>query len=290
LLSKYLVFQGREDMDKAKVSITRFENPERTIISAVRLIGGVADLDRSGFQVIIKPGIFDPGRPLHTDARIAKAVASLFHNTKDISFAESDNPMRTGIEALRITGYNQTSRIGLMDLSSNLSQVKMGRLRLLKEQKFSKFLLNADVLLNIPVMKGDPKTGMVSIGMKNLFGLIPDKMKSHFHRDLDDVLVELLKIFKPSLTIVDATTSWIGMYPDQEPVNLGIIVAGRDVVAVDTVCCKIMGINPARVGHLVRAAKAKKGTIDLDRIEILGMQLAEARELFLDASRSRIQS
>jgi uncharacterized protein (DUF362 family) len=274
-------------MEKTKVSITKFENPERSILSAVRLIGGVADLDRSGFQVIIKPGIFDPSRPLHTDARIAKAVASLFHNTKDISFAESDNPMRTAIEALRITGYNQTSRIGLMDLSSNLAQVKMGRLRLLKEQKFSKFLLNTDVLLNIPVMKGDPKTGMVSIGMKNLFGLIPDKMKSHFHRDLDDVLVELLKIFKPSLTIVDATTSWIGMYPNQKPVNLGLIVAGRDIVAVDTVCCRIMGINPARVRHLVLAAKAKKGTMDLERIDVLGMQLAEARELFLNASRSR---
>jgi uncharacterized protein (DUF362 family) len=288
LLSKYLVFQGREDMEKTKVSITKFENPERSILSAVRLIGGVEDLDRSGFQVIIKPCIFDPSHPPYTDARVAGAAASLFHNTKDISFAESDNPMRTGIDALRKTGYNQTSRVGLMDLSSSLAQVKRGRLRLLKDQKFSKFLLNTDVLVNIPVMKGDLKTGTVSIGLKNLFGLIPDRMKSHFHRDLDEVLVELLKIFKPSLTIVDATTSYVGTYPDQKPVNLGLIVAGRDTVAVDTICCKIMGINPARARYLLLAAKAKKGTIDLDRIDVLGLQLAEARELFLDASRSRI--
>jgi uncharacterized protein (DUF362 family) len=213
----------------------------------------------------------------------------LFHNTKDISFAESDNPMRTGIDALRRTGYDQTSRVGLMDLSSSLAQVKRGRLRLLKGQEFSKFLLNTDVLVSLPVMKGDPKTGAISIGMKNLFGLIPDRMKAHFHRDLDEVLVELLKIFKPSLTIVDATTPYIGMYPDQKPVSLGLVVAGRDIVAVDTVCCKIMGINPARARHLVLAAKAKKGTIDLDRIDVLGMQLSEARELFLNASRSHIQ-
>jgi len=273
-------------MEKVKVSITKFENPERTILTAVRMIGGVTDLDRPGFQVIIKPGIFDPSRPPYTDIRVAKAAASLFHKTKDISFAESDNPMRTGMEALRRTGYNQISRVGLLDLSSSLSQLKRGRPRLLKGQKFSKFLLNTDILLNLPVMKGDPRTGAISIGMKNLFGLIPDKMKSHFHRDLDEILVELLKIFKPSLTVVDATAAYMGTYPDYKPVNLGLIVAGRDVVAVDTVCCKIMGMSPAKVRHLILASRAKKGTMDINEIEVLGLQLTEARELFLSAQRS----
>nr|MDO8098087.1 DUF362 domain-containing protein [Candidatus Njordarchaeota archaeon] len=273
-------------MEKAKVSITKFENPERTILTAVRLIGGVADLDCAGFQVIIKPGIFDPSRPPYTDIRVAKAVTSLFHNTKDISFAESDNPLRTGMEALVRTGYNRINRVGLVDLSSSLSQVKRGRLRLLKGQRFSKFLLNTDILLNLPVMKGDPKTGAISIGLKNLFGLIPDKMKPHYHRDLDEVLIELLKIFKPSLTIVDATTAYVGSYPDYKPVNSRLIIAGRDVVAVDAVCCNIMGMNPARVRYLALAAKAKKGTLDVNGIEVLGLQLVEARELFLGASRS----
>jgi uncharacterized protein (DUF362 family) len=273
-------------MEKTKVAIKKSDNLGRSVAAAVRLIGGIPDLDRSGFQVIIKPGIFDPSHPPYTDAKVAKAVASLFHKTKDISFAESGNAIRSGVEALRMAGYNQISRAGLIDLSSSLAKVKGGRLRLLRGQKFSKFLIKADILLSLPVMKGDPKTGTISVGMKNLFGLVPDKTKMHFHRDIDEVLVELLRIFKPSLTIVDATTAYLGPYWDYKPLNLGLIVAGRDVVAVDTVCCKIMGINPWRIKHLVLASKARKGTMNISEIEVLGLQLTEARELFLSAARS----
>jgi uncharacterized protein (DUF362 family) len=273
-------------MEKAKVSIKESDNLGRSVAEAVRLIGGISDLDRSGFQVIIKPSIFDPSHPPYTDARVAVAAAALFRKTKDISFAESDNTLRSGVEALRIAGYDQNNRTGLISLSTSLTQVKRARLRLLRGQKFSKFLIKADTLLNIPVMKGDPKTGTISVGMKNLYGLVPDEMKTHFHRDIDEVLVELLKIFKPSLTLVDATTAYLGPYWDYRPVNLGLIVAGRDVVAVDTICCKIMGINPWRIRHLVLASKTRKGTMDINEIEVLGLQLIEAREMFLSATRS----
>jgi uncharacterized protein (DUF362 family) len=270
-------------LEKTKVSITRFRNPEQSVLRAVKLIGGIVDLDQPGKQVIMKPGIFDPTRPPYTDVRVAKAAAALFHSTKDISFAESDNPVRTGMQALRQVGYGEISRVGLVDLSSNLTQTKKPRAKLLKEQKFSRILLKVDVLVNLPVMKADPKTVQMSVGVKNIFGLIPEKTKSRFHGNLDEVLVELLKIFKPDLTIVDATMPCVGSYPDYRPISLGLVVAGRDVVAVDAVCAKIIGISPESVRHLSLAAKAKIGTLDLNEIQIVGLELEEAKETFSEA-------
>lgn len=168
-----------------------------------------------------------------------------------------------------------------------MTKTKRPRLRLLKEQMFSKILLEANVLVNLPVMKGEPKTGQMSIGVKNLFGLIPERTKPRFHGCLDEVLVELLKIFKPALTIVDATTPCVGSYPDYKQVNLGLVVAGRDVVAVDTVCAKIMGINPQSIRHLSLASEAGIGTVDLDEIEVVGMHLGEAEEAFRSALNAR---
>jgi uncharacterized protein (DUF362 family) len=273
-------------LDKAQVSIARFRNAEQSVLRAVKLIGGIADLDQPGKQVIIKPGIFDPSRPPYADVRVARATAALFHSTKDISFAESDNPVRTSMQALRQVGYDQISRVGLVDLSSNLVLTRKYRAKLLKEQKFSKILLKTDVLVNLPVMKADLKTGRMGIGVKNIFGLIPEKTKSRYHSSLDDVLVELLKMFKPDLTVVDATVPCIGSYPDYNPVSLGLIVAGRDVVAVDAVCARIMGIAPESVKHLNLAAKARIGKIDRNEIEVVGLQLDEAKEAFSSAMKA----
>jgi uncharacterized protein (DUF362 family) len=265
---------------RVKVSITRFGSPEQSLSRAVRLIGGIADLDRRGLQVLIKPGIFDPNHSPYANLKVAKAVTSLFHATKDISFAESDNHLRTSMQALKGAGYDQISRVGLVNLSDNLTQVKKARIKLLKDQKFSKILLKTDVLVDLPVMKTESSVGGISIGVKNLLGLIPDKVKTHLHGILDEVLAELLKMFKPDLTVVDATTAYLGSYPNHKPFNIGLIVAGRDVVAVDAVCCMMMGINPERVRHLALAAKAGLGSINPNEIEVVGLKLDEVTPTF----------
>jgi uncharacterized protein (DUF362 family) len=265
---------------RVKVSITRFQSPEQSLSRAVRLIGGIEDLDRLGHQVLIKPGIFDPAHSAYASLRVAKAVRSLFHKTKDISFAESDNHLRTSVQALKTAGYDQVTRVGLVNLSDNLTQKKKTRIKVLRNQEFSKILLNTDVLVNLPVMKTESSIGGISIGVKNLFGLIPDKIKSHLHSVLDEVLLELLKTFKPDLTIVDATTTYMGSYPNHKPFHTGLIVAGRDVVAVDAVCCVMMGINPETVKYLSLAGRARIGTIDLNEIEVVGLKLDEVMPTF----------
>jgi uncharacterized protein (DUF362 family) len=129
-------------------------------------------------------------------------------------------------------------------------------------------------------MKTETSVGGISIGVKNLLGLIPDKVKTHLHAILDEVLVELLKMFKPDLTVVDATTAYLGSYPNHKPFNIGLIVAGRDVVAVDAVCCMMMGINPQRVRHLALASRAGLGSIDPSEIEVVGLKLEEVTPTF----------
>jgi uncharacterized protein (DUF362 family) len=272
--------RGGADLAKVKVSIVRFQSPEQSLLRAIKLIGGIDDLDRPRHQVLIKPGIFDPIRSPHANLAVAKAVISLFHKTRDISFAESNNHLRTSLQALKAGGYDQITRVGLVDLSDNLTKIKKTRAKILRDQKFSRILLDADVLVDFPVMKTESSMGGISIGVKNLFGLIPDKIKSSFHPILDDVLLELLKLFKPDLTVVDATTLYLGSYPNQKPFKTGLIVVGRDAVAVDAVCCMMMGINPESVKHLLMATRGRLGTIDPGDIEVVGLRLDEVTPTF----------
>jgi uncharacterized protein (DUF362 family) len=62
-------------------------------------------------------------------------------------------------------------------------------------------------------------------------------------------------------------------HPPGKPLSLGLLVAGRDGIAVDIVCAKIMGINPKEVKHLMLSQKKGLGITKDDIIEIKGETL-----------------
>jgi uncharacterized protein (DUF362 family) len=99
---------------------------------------------------------------------------------------------------------------------------------------------------------------IVTLGMKNMFGLLPEKFKAKYHaKDISNVIVDINSVLKPALTVVDGFVGMEGHGPtDGTPVAMNIIVAGTDPVATDAACCKIMGIDPLQVKH-IRVAQEK---------------------------------
>jgi hypothetical protein len=64
---------------------------------------------------------------------------------------------------------------------------------------------------------------------------------------------------------------------------MDLLVAGRDIVAVDAVCTAIMGFNPGSVRHLALAAEKGIGEAALSRITIKGVPIEEVRRPFRHA-------
>jgi hypothetical protein len=61
------------------------------------------------------------------------------------------------------------------------------------------------------------------------------------------------------------------------PSPLGVLVAGDNGPAVDTVCCRLMGFGPEEVPHLVHVHELGLGPIDLEKIELQGAELLKER-------------
>jgi hypothetical protein len=138
---------------------------------------------------------------------------------------------------------------------------------------------DATVVVNLPAMKTHTLTG-VTLGMKNAFGILP-MPKADFHDRLPEVLGDLVRIRKPDLTIVDGLVAMEGDGPLWgSPMPMGVLVAGRDMLAVDAVCTALMGFEAARVDALRLAAARGLGEIDLRRINIVGTPVAAARRAF----------
>ncbi len=141
----------------------------------------------------------------------------------------------------------------------------------------SRYLYEVDVVISVPVMKTHFHTG-ITIALKNLKGCLRPVDKRRLHeRDLVPALAVVNELVQPlvSVTICDATTAYEGMGPAAaDPVSLGLVIASRDPVATDVVCCQLMGLEPSRVPLIGASAARGVGTADPGRIEVRGEAIA----------------
>ena len=128
-------------------------------------------------------------------------------------------------------------------------------------------------------MKTHTETG-VTLGMKNLFGLLPDKFKGKYHtKGMHKVVADITTAINPHLTVVDGFVAMEGRGPvGGSPVQMETIVAGRDVVAVDATASRLMGIDPHEIGHIMMAHE--RGLGEVDSVEVVGETLANAVRVF----------
>lgn len=121
-------------------------------------------------------------------------------------------------------------------------------------------------------LKTHKDTG-VTLGMKNMFGLLPDKFKGKYHlKGISKVVTDINLVLRPVLTVIDGFVGMEGPGPiSGTPVKTNLIISGKDVVATDATACRIMGINPHEIKHINRAYE--KGLGQIDDIQVKGEQL-----------------
>ena len=107
---------------------------------------------------------------------------------------------------------------------------------------------------------------------------------------MNNNLVALARATKPHIAVVDG---FIGMHREGPrhgtPIPLGTVIAGTDAVAVDAVAAAVMGFDPASIGYLHYAQQAGLGTIDLERIRVVGDTIARVRRRCVPHSNHDVQ-
>jgi uncharacterized protein (DUF362 family) len=172
-----------------------------------------------------------------------------------------------------------------------LVNVVMGLIR--KEYWLPNLVLEADVLISVPVLKNHYLAG-TTLGMKNMIGVAPNdiyhapgqvcekKELSHADVELQQHIVDLNLARKPDYVVIDGlrgmTDGPIGSQIVDPP--MGLMIAGRDVVAVDTVGTLVMGYDPASVRYLQMGQQVNLGTTDSAWIQVVGEPVAQARRDF----------
>ena len=246
-------------------------NVKKSVKKAIDLIGGMDQIVNRGDSVLIKPNFVAPFSGAVTNFNIIEEVVEEVRKCGgEPILGESagfEFDTEKTFDIIGATKFAQNIGVKLVNFDAeHMEKIKVNQ-RFLKELMIPKIVLEADVLINIPKMKMHGIT-TVSFGMKNLMGIPNRESRRKLHvLGIERGIVTLNTVFKPDLTIVDGLTVMGSKAVYGNELDLGVIVAGKDVVSVDQVCCELIGIKPQNIKHIRHAIK--KG-IEQGHPEIVG--------------------
>lgn len=133
--------------------------------------------------------------------------------------------------------------------------------RVFKSLDVPKSVLDADSIVNLPVMKTHCLTGL-TCSLKHFWGVVP-RVRHQYHLVVDDAIADITSFLKPKIahTIVDGTIAMEGNAPRTGTSKIcNVILASTDPVALDAVVAKYMGMPIPK--HVITAANRGVGVLN----------------------------
>ncbi len=254
----------------SSVSLLRAESYDlltlrQSIEALLEPLGGMEAFVKPGDRVLLKPNLLTGARPTKecvTRPEVVYCVAQLVKAAGGLPFLGDGPAFGSAQGVAQANGY-----LPLMEeLQVPIVEFKGVRYETVSKE-FDHFLLSkevmeADVVINLPKVKSHVQLTL-TMGVKNLFGCVPGKMKAWWHmeagKDADrfgQMLVETARTISPNLTILDGIMGHEGNGPSNgEARALGILAASANVFALDRAVVDILQVAPERVLTITAARK-----------------------------------
>jgi uncharacterized protein (DUF362 family) len=142
--------------------------------------------------------------------------------------------------------------------------------RRLHEAKEHELILQADVLINVPVLKSHGGATL-TVAMKNLMGIVWDRGEWHAN-NLHQCIADFASYRKPDLNVVDAYNVLMQHGPRgvsaADVANMRSLLLSTDLVTADAAAAKLFGLEPQAVSYIGIAHEMGVGRKDLENLAI----------------------
>ncbi|MBW4685157.1 MAG: DUF362 domain-containing protein [Komarekiella atlantica HA4396-MV6] len=247
---------------KPSVSLIRATSYERdalreSLATLLEPLGGMAAFVKKGDRVLLKPNLLTGSRPTKectTRPELVYEVAQMVIEAGGKPFL-GDSPAFGSAKGVAVAnGYLHI----LEELNLPIIEFHGKRYQTVNEDfnhlRLCKEAMEADVVINLPKVKSHMQLTL-TLGVKNLFGCVPGKMKAWWHMEAGkdanrfaEMLVETARAINPNLTILDGIIGHEGNGPSGgEPRQLGILAAASNVFALDRAMIEILNVPPEQV-------------------------------------------
>lgn len=130
----------------------------------------------------------------------------------------------------------------------------------------------------------------MSAGIKNVAMSFPSteeqgtpKKDKGIHDNLHGFIKAMAEKIKIDISIVSLNPVMVATGPTKGiSKHTGLVITGNNPICVDTVCARMLGFKPQAIGYLYQLEKDGFKETDINNINILGIDLKKAEEIFAD--------
>lgn len=286
-------------MEKELISIVKVKDNQvqKAVFEAFELIGASKLMAKAGMKILLKPNVLsakEPEKGVTTNPEIIRAVIRWLKqfNPSKIYCGDSAGGIAPGTteKALKICGIAQVcEEEGALCIPLEKTERKIYKVEnplVLNEISTSSLFDEVDLTINLPKIKTHGLC-ILTCCVKNLFGILPLGNKPATHArfpklfDFNSALCDIYSVASPELTLIDGIVAMEGSGPSNgDLVNMDIVIAGYDPIALDTTVCKITGINPDIVTTIKQGEKRGLGSSDLSKIKFKGESIESVYRKF----------
>lgn len=220
-------------------------------------LGGMTAFVKPGDRVLLKPNLLTGGRPgkeCVTRPEIVYCVAQMVQEAGGKPFLGDGPAFGSAKGVAKANGYlpmTEALALPIVEFHGKRYETVSTAFNHLL---LSKEAIDADVVINLPKVKSHMQLTL-TMGVKNLFGCVPGKMKAWWHMEagkdcnrFSEMLVETARAINPDLTILDGIIGHEGNGPSGgEPRRLNLLAASSDVFALDRALVDVLNVEPATV-------------------------------------------
>ena len=232
-------------------------------------------------KIIIKPNFVIAGYPedgatTHTEITVAVIEYLQENGFENITIAEGSWVGSRTEEAFRLLDYYGLAKkygVGLVDTKKDrYYKVESHGI----EMEVSKTVMDADFIINLPVLKGHCQT-LMTHAMKNLKGFLSDRSKRDFHRyGLMKPIAALADVVKVGLVISDSICGDLDFEEGGNPVETNRMMASTNPILFDAFAAGLMGFSIDEIGYLKVARDWGIGNTDASTAKVIELNRPQA--------------
>ncbi len=283
--------------NNSNVAITRNSDEAAAIKQAIELLN-LTDSINSSDVVVITPNWVNKRQPDSATVVGPESLRQLIRIVKDrypkrivVATGTADGETKDVMDSVGFGKVISEEGVEFIDLNHGpFVRINLNH-SIVSATNLNKLFEEVTVLISFTQLKQHEEATM-SAAIKNIaLGWPPadehgqPKKNLGIHTELHGFISAMAEQVPIDLSIISASPAMIGTGPSKGIArHTGLVIAGCDPVAADTVGARLLGFKPQGVRYLFECSNKKIGESVIQNINIAGIPLVEAENIFSQAA------
>ncbi len=276
---KALAVEGPGNPDIVAV---RNGEPEAMFDRGIAAMGGMGRFVKRGQKVAIKPNISWDSKPEYAGCTNPALVNRIVRHCLEagaarvVVFDHTIEHWRRCWDSSQIAAaVKEAGGVMAPGETERYYAERQVQGRALTRARVHEAMLEADVLISVPILKHHGGAGMTG-SIKNFMGAVWDRRTYHA-TDLQQCIADFLTVRKPDLSVVDAYRVMLkngprsGSLADVSLMKMQVL--STDIVAADASGARLLGRNPEDFWHIRYAQELGLGVMDPEKLNVRRISL-----------------